>query len=107
MAVFLFLMFISMFCRSRQIHNGFIVGSRIRRTLICAIYDKVSRLSVKSLSSINSGKLVSLVSSDLYQVEKPLGMLSMFLSAPILNLYAFSLIYSRTSWDKTLLILGF
>ena len=63
-----------------------------------ALYDKVSRLSVKSVSSVNSGKLISLVSSDLYQIEKALAMMSTLFALPVINLYAFTLLYMIVGW---------
>jgi len=38
----------------------------IRKVLVSSIYDKVGKLSIKSLTETNSGKLISLVSSDLF-----------------------------------------
>ena len=100
-------MLLTMVCRSRTIHNGFIIGFRIRRVLVSALYDKVSRLSVRSVSSVNSGKLISLVSSDLYQIEKGLGMSPGLFAAPFINLYAFALLYSLLGWEKMLVVLAF
>jgi len=90
-----------------MIHEGFILGFRIRRALVISLYQKVSRLSVKSISSINSGKLISLVSSDLFQAEKALGLVPTLIAAPFVNIYAFSLIFYITGWRKTLIIFGF
>jgi ABC-type multidrug transport system fused ATPase/permease subunit len=106
-ALFIGLMLLCMVTRSRTIHNGFILGFRIRRVLVSALYDKVGRLSVKSISSVNSGKLISLVSSDLYQIEKQLGLSPALFAAPFINIYAFTLIYTILGWEKTLIILGF
>lgn len=38
----------------------------MRRTLCAVMFDKVAALSVKSLGETNIGKLISLISSDLF-----------------------------------------
>jgi len=97
-ALFVGLMLVTSFARCRYMHNGFIVGFRLRRVLVTSIYDKVAKLSVKSVSSVNPGKLISLVSSDLYQVEKGLALSPVLIAAPVVNLYAFILIYTIGGW---------
>jgi ABC-type transport system involved in cytochrome bd biosynthesis fused ATPase/permease subunit len=37
---------------------------RLRKTLYCLVYDKVSKLSLQSISQTNSGKVISLIASD-------------------------------------------
>jgi hypothetical protein len=38
---------------------------KIRKTLVIAMYLKISKLSMKSLTETNSGKLISIVSGDI------------------------------------------
>ena len=38
----------------------------MRKTLVSAMYDKVSVLSMKSLTETNPGKLITLISADIF-----------------------------------------
>jgi ATP-binding cassette subfamily C (CFTR/MRP) protein 4 len=42
----------------------------MRRTLCGVLFDKVTALSVESVQKISSGKLVSMISSDLFALER-------------------------------------
>lgn len=43
---------------------------RMRKAIISAMYDKVALLSVKSLTETNSGKLITIISGDIFNVER-------------------------------------
>jgi ABC-type multidrug transport system fused ATPase/permease subunit len=66
---------------------------KLRRTLLGVLYDKISRLSVNSLTQTNSGKLISLISADLFQIERQLGWVVMLAAAPFVNILAWYIIY--------------
>ena len=59
---------------------------RVKKTFASAMFDKVSKLTLQSLTIANPGKLISIVSSDFDSVYKALGNLPMLASAPICNL---------------------
>jgi hypothetical protein len=64
--IFILLNFISLICRNYYIQYGMITCICIRRTLVAALFKKVEALSMKSLSETSSGKLVSLISADMF-----------------------------------------
>jgi hypothetical protein len=66
MFIFVFLNFMSLLCRNYYIQYGMITCINIRRTLVAALFKKVESLSMKSLSETSSGKLVSLISADMF-----------------------------------------
>ena len=45
---------------------GFKTSNKIKKLLTSLLYNKIEKLSVKSLTETNSGKLISLVSADLF-----------------------------------------
>jgi len=66
LAVFSILIMLSIIVRNQFMLLGGIVAIDMRKAIISAMYDKIGSLSVKSLAETNSGKLISLVSSDLF-----------------------------------------
>ena len=46
----------------------------LRRTLVANMFDKILNLSLKSLVETESGKLVAIISADLFIVERQLCM---------------------------------
>lgn len=65
LAIFATLMFLAAFFRNYYIADGFVIAIKVRKTLIAALYTKISKLSMKSLTETNSGKLVTIVSGDI------------------------------------------
>ena len=59
------LMFLSVYCKNTFIWTGQINSTRMRKTLIAAMYRKISKLSMKSLTQTNSGKLITIVSGEI------------------------------------------
>lgn len=55
---------------------------KMRKALVSAMYDKVSVLSMKSLTETNSGKLITLISADIFQVERAITMMPIILACP-------------------------
>ena len=72
--------------RNFYILEGIRVTLKLRRTLVSALFDKVTKLSVKSMASTNSGKLISLISADLFLIEKGLSVFPILFAAPFINL---------------------
>ena len=61
---------------------------------------------MKSLSETSSGKLVSIISSDLFQVERGLAFTPLVLASPCVNLLSFVLVGIFYSWEYTAIIAG-
>jgi ABC-type multidrug transport system fused ATPase/permease subunit len=76
---------------------------KIRKTLVLAMYLKISKLSMKSLTETNSGKLISIVSGDIQSVERPLALASQVISAPFINLVAYIVLGITSGWKYSLI----
>lgn len=63
-----------------------ILGVKIRKVLTSALYDKVAKLSTKGLAQTNSGKLITLVSADIFAAERFMTLVPFCISKPIINL---------------------
>jgi ABC-type multidrug transport system fused ATPase/permease subunit len=87
--VFTFTQLIAQIFRKRYVTNAYIIALRLRRILVATLFDKVVRLSTQSISQTNSGKLISLISSDLLSVENGLSYFPIILVAPFVNLLAY------------------
>mmetsp|Transcript_40800 Transcript_40800/g.29424 ORF Transcript_40800/g.29424 Transcript_40800/m.29424 type:complete len:117 (+) Transcript_40800:637-987(+) len=77
---------------------GGVVAVRMRKVIVSSIYDKIGSLSIKSLAETNSGKLISLVSSDLFQIERPFSIIFMLIPIPLLNLTVSAIIGFTMGW---------
>ena len=55
-----------------MIFYGVIMAAKVRKVLVSSLYDKVGSLSIKAVTSTNSGKLVTLVSADIFMMERAL-----------------------------------
>lgn len=92
--------------RNFYIYYGYIMALEIRKMLISAIYDKVNKLSMRSLTETNSGKLITLVSSDIFTLERSLAMLPFGLASPFINLVCYGLIWYIAGWPYAIAIFG-
>lgn len=93
-------------CRNYYIHYGFMTSIRMRRTLVAVIFDKVINMSMKSLIATNSGKLIAVISSDLFAVERSLAFSPMILAFPFVNVFAYTVIGLTGSWVNALIVFG-
>ena len=82
------------------------VGIKLRRALLTVLYDKIGRLSIKSLTQTSSGKLISLISSDLFQIERVLGLATNLIAVPFINAFAMYLIVRDVGWVAMGVTLG-
>jgi len=62
------------------------------------MYDKVGVLSMKSLTETNSGKLITLISSDIFLIERALSVTPYLLATPLLVALSLYLIYLSSDW---------
>ena len=51
--------------RQYFVFYGYLTSINIRKSLITAMYEKVTKLNMKSLTETNSGKLITIVSGDI------------------------------------------
>jgi len=65
LCIFSAMMACSSIFRNYYIFHGYVTSINMRKTLISALYIKMSKLSMKSLTETNSGKLVTIVSGDI------------------------------------------
>lgn len=65
-----FMLSVALVSRNFYLLNSGKMGVVVRKGLTGLVYQKLLRLSPKSRSEITSGKIVSLVSGDLYVVER-------------------------------------
>jgi ABC-type multidrug transport system fused ATPase/permease subunit len=63
--VFAILMLCSALFRNYYVFDGYCLAVTLRKTLVSALYVKVSKLSMRSLAETNSGKLITIVSGDI------------------------------------------
>ena len=86
--------------------DGVKLSLRIRRVLCAALYDKVVRLSMKSMTETHSGKLISLISGDLFTIEKGLSIFPVLIAAPFINLWACYLLSISVGIKYTGIVFG-
>ena len=79
----------------------------VRRTLVAYMFKKVQKLSMKSLMQTESGKLVSIVSADLFLIERTLAMTVTVSSSSVVCLFSLGLISYLYSWEYALITFGF
>ena len=77
---------------------------RMRRTLVAVIFDKVCHLSMKSLMATNSGKLISVISADLFAAERSLAFTPLILAFPFVNAFTYALIGFSSDWMNSLIV---
>ena len=97
---------ISELSRNYYVNYGFITSIRMRRTLVSVLFDKVVKLSMKSLIATNSGKLISLISADLFAIERNLAFTPLIITFPIVNIFTYVLIGITNSWINSLIVFG-
>jgi len=101
-----FILLSSMF-RNYYVFNGFCMGLRGRKVLVSAMFNKIGKLSMKSLSRTNSGKLVTLISADILGLERGMINLPSFFSALGVNITCYFLIgFLFKDWMYVAIIVG-
>jgi len=88
-AIFAALMMMSAYFRNRFIFEGYNTSLHLRKTITIALYNKIERLTVKSLTETDSGKVISIISGDLAAIARPLCFSTIILAAPFVNLTAY------------------
>lgn len=83
---------ISQVLRNYQYFLAYKYSVEARRTLLSLIYDKVGKLSMQSLLKTNASKLITIISSDLFQSENGLSYTNFVLASPLINIVAYTFI---------------
>lgn len=97
-SIFSALIISSLILKNMMIFYGVIMAAKVRKVLVSSLYDKVGSLSIKAVTSTNSGKLVTLVSADIFMMERALSMAPMLFAAPFSNLSVVLAIGFTTGW---------
>jgi ABC-type multidrug transport system fused ATPase/permease subunit len=72
--------------RNYYIFLGYAIAIRMRKAIVSSMYDKVGKLSTKSLTETNSGKLITIISGDVFNVERAICIMPILLACPIVTL---------------------
>lgn len=65
---------------------GYKMAIKLRKSVVSAMYDKVAKLSNKSLTETNSGKLITIISGDIFNVERAICIFPILPAAPLITL---------------------
>jgi ATP-binding cassette, subfamily C (CFTR/MRP), member 4 len=84
--VYSFAIALSTLFRNYYIFLGYVIAIRMRKAIVSAMYDKVGKLSTKSLTETNSGKLITIISGDIFNVERAICMMPILPAAPLVTL---------------------
>lgn len=94
---------ISAITRNLYSYKGSQMSLKMRKIAISALYDKIGKLSVKSLSQTVSDKLIN---GYMLNLENQLKNMAFYMAAPILYLLCLGFVYILTDWQHVLIILG-
>lgn len=75
-AIFVVTNAVSILVRHHYVQGGMDTCLFLRRTLVATMFKKILKLSLKSLVETDSGKLVAIISADLFVVERQLAMVA-------------------------------
>lgn len=105
-AIFLCMNLFVIICRNKYIQFGYITSIKMRRTLCAVMFDKVTHLSVESLQRTNAAKIITLISSDLFALERSLCFVAMVFVLPVANLFCYLLIGFYFGYIASLIVFG-
>jgi ABC-type multidrug transport system fused ATPase/permease subunit len=106
LALFIGIAFISNMFSGNYFFQGFYYSINMRKAIVLAMFNKVAKLSLKSLAETNSGKLITLISSDIFTVERNMQFAPLIISAPISNICAYILIGLTSGWRYSAIVFG-
>jgi len=93
-----FLILMSVGFRKEYTIGGKRAAISLRKTLLAVIYNKIEKLSTKSLTETNSGKLITIVSGDILGIERALTIAPIVFATPFLNLGTYILLGFTSGW---------
>lgn len=97
--VYSFAVLFSTFFRNYYMYLGYVIAIRLRKAVVSAMYDKVGNLSTKSLTETNSGKLITIISGDIFNVERAICILPILPTSPIITLLCMGYIWWGSGWE--------
>lgn len=97
-ALFGVAVFICSVCRNYYIFLGYVLAIKMRKAIVSSMYDKVGKLSNKSLTETNSGKLITIISGDIFNVERAICAMPILPAAPLVVLLCLWYIYLENGW---------
>ena len=106
LAIFIAICFVSNLFNNAFFFQGYFNAINMRKAIVIALFNKVSKLSLKSLAETNTGKLITLVSSDIFVVERNMQFAPMIISAPICNIATYIFIGFVYGWRYSGIIFG-
>ena len=77
---------VSVVLRNKYIFDGYLMAIRMRKALVSTLYDKIGKLSTKSLTETNSGKLITIISGDIFNVERAASLTPLLPATPLVLL---------------------
>ena len=75
----------------------------IRKALTIALYNKIEKLTIKSLTETDSGKVISIISGDLQALTRPMCFISIIIAAPLINLTAYIVLWRTSGLEFSLI----
>jgi ABC-type multidrug transport system fused ATPase/permease subunit len=94
--------FSSAICKNYYIFLGYNLAVRLRKAVVSSMYDKIGKLSSKSLTETNSGKLITIISGELFNVERAICLMPIIPAAPIIIGLALFYISRSAGWLNAL-----
>ena len=71
----------------------------IRKALTLSLYNKIEKLTIKSLTETDSGKLISIISGDLQGLTRSMCFITVLIAAPLINLTAYGIIWKTSGLE--------
>lgn len=102
-AVFGLLMAVTSLLRQQYIFHGYNMSINIRKSLTGALYNKIEKLTIKSLTETDSGKVISIISGDLQALTRPMCFISVIIVAPLINITAYLVLWRTSGLEYALI----
>lgn len=96
--IFAFMMCSSSLFRNYFFFTAYSWAINMRKAIFASMLQKAMRLSMKSMTETNSGKLVTIVNSDIQQMERGLSFVPLIIVAPVINIFAYIIIGFQCGW---------
>lgn len=78
----------------------------MRKMVIRAMYNRVTKMTLKTMVEINGAKLITLVSTDFFMFERALSIGVLPIVAVILNIAVYILIGKQYGWEYSAILCG-
>jgi ABC-type multidrug transport system fused ATPase/permease subunit len=98
--------FIGQISKNYSYFLSYLLAVKIRKTLMSSLYDKLGKVTMESIIKTNSGKIITIISSDIFAIEKQLIFVPLPFIAPLLNAGCFIYIGFKAAWYYSLALVG-